>query len=126
MVPSVGLQTMGAGLQASGPAAWAGLLERRGREPTAAAVQFCAMAGNHREVLQMARTKDLRRWLLEAWEYAQMTPEERREREIQREEAKRQREEAKRRRALAKIGLTPEEFDEGVREFGRKFFPEQE
>jgi hypothetical protein len=27
---------------------------------------------------------------------------------------------------LAKIGLTPEEFDERVREFGRKFFREQE
>jgi hypothetical protein len=84
----------------------------------------------------MARTKDFRRWLLEAWEYAQMTPEERREREIQHiqtamklsetPEQIRQREEAKRRRALAKIGLTPEEFDKRVREFGRKFFREQE
>jgi hypothetical protein len=92
-------------------------------------------AGNYREV-EMARKKDFRRWLLEAWEYSQMTPEERREREIQRIQAalkfletpeqKRQREEAKRRRALAKIGLTPEEFDERVREFGRKFFREQE
>jgi len=84
----------------------------------------------------MARRKDLRRWLLEAWEYTQMTPEEIRRREIQRiraaqkspktPEQQRQRKEAKRRRALAKIGLTPEEFDEGVREFGRKFFREQE
>jgi hypothetical protein len=80
----------------------------------------------------MARKKDPRRWLLEAWEYAQMTPEEIRGREIQRIQAalkfletpeqKRQREEAKRRRALAKIGLTPEELEEGVQEFKRKFY----
>jgi hypothetical protein len=37
-----------------------------------------------------------------------------------REEATKQ--ERRRRRVLAKIGLTPEEFEEGVREFGRKFF----
>ena len=98
----------------------------------------------------MARKKDPRRWLLEAWEYAQMTPEEEIERiqaalksletrqqkavlkfletpeqKRQREEAKRRREEAKRRRALAKIGLTPEEFDARVREFERKFFRDQ-
>jgi predicted metalloprotease len=87
----------------------------------------------------MARKKDPRRWLLEAWEYAQMTPEEEIERiqaalkvletpeqKRQREEAKRRRALAKRRRALAKIGLTPEEFDARVREFERKFFREQE
>jgi tripartite-type tricarboxylate transporter receptor subunit TctC len=81
----------------------------------------------------MARKKDPRRWLLEAWEYAQMTPEEEIERiqaalkVLETPEQKRQREEAKRRRALAKkIGLTPEEFDARVREFERKFFRDQE
>jgi hypothetical protein len=80
----------------------------------------------------MARKKDPRRWLLEAWEYAQMTPEEEIERiqaalkSLDTPEQKRQREEAKRRRALAKIGLTPEEFDARVREFERKFFRDQE
>jgi hypothetical protein len=91
----------------------------------------------------MARKKDPRRWLLEAWEYAQMTPEEEIERIqaalksletrqqkavlkfLETPEQKRQREEAKRRRALAKIGLTPEEFDARVREFERKFFRDQ-
>jgi hypothetical protein len=90
-------------------------------------------AGDYREV-EMARKKDFRRWLLEAWEYSQMTPQERREREIERIQAarksletpeqQRQREEAKRQRALAKIGLTPEEFDERIREFQRKFHRE--
>ena len=72
----------------------------------------------------MARRKEPSRFVrqvLEHLESAQMSPEERRERQIQRTEQKRRREEAKRRRALAKIGLTPEEFDERVREFIRKF-----
>jgi hypothetical protein len=67
----------------------------------------------------MARKNDpVRRWLLEALE----TPEQKR----QREEAKRRREAAKWRRHLEKLGTTPEEFEEGVREFIRKFNPDQE
>lgn len=63
----------------------------------------------------MSGNIDLRRELLEAVNRA-----ERRKRE---EASKKER---RRRRVLAKIGYTPEEFDEGVREFGRKFNPEQE
>jgi hypothetical protein len=42
------------------------------------------------------------------------TPEQRRQREVLEEEERL-------RRVLAKIGLTPEEFNEGAREFQRKF-----
>jgi ribosomal protein L44E len=54
---------------------------------------------------------ELRRELLEA---------------VERVEQRKQKEAAKearrRRRVLAKIGLTPEEFEEGVRQFARKFY----
>lgn len=58
----------------------------------------------------MSRKKNFKRWLIEAAQ----TPEERRQQEEEREERRR-------RRALAKIGLTLEEFEENVREFKRKF-----
>jgi hypothetical protein len=46
------------------------------------------------------------------------TPEQRRQREVLEEEERL-------RRVLAKIGLTPEEFNEGAREFQCKFFGKQ-
>jgi hypothetical protein len=61
----------------------------------------------------VSRKKDPRRWLLEAME----TPEQREQR-IRREAARRER---RLRRELAKVGLTLEEFEEGCREFARKF-----
>jgi hypothetical protein len=56
--------------------------------------------------------------LIEALE----TPEQREQR-AQREEAKKAR---RKRRVLADIGHTPESFEEGVREFHRKFCGERE
>jgi hypothetical protein len=63
--------------------------------------------------VEVSRKKDLRRRLLEAVE----TPEQREQR-IQREAT---RQERRRRRVLAKIGYTPGQFEEGCREFARKF-----
>ena len=60
----------------------------------------------------------VRQRLIEALE----TPEQREQR-AQREEAKKAR---RRRRVLADIGHTPESFDEGVREFHRRFCGERE
>ena len=65
----------------------------------------------------MSRKRDPRRWLLEAME----TPEQREQR-IRREAASEAaRRERRLRRELAKVGLTLEEFEEGCREFARKF-----
>ena len=58
---------------------------------------------------------DLRREWLEAVERV--------ERRKRKEASKKER---RRRRALAKIGYTPEEFEEACREFERKFYGEQE
>jgi len=67
--------------------------------------------------VEVSSKKDFWRWVLEAVE----TPEQREQR-TQREAA----DEAARRerrllRELAKVGLTLEEFEEGCREFARKF-----
>jgi hypothetical protein len=62
---------------------------------------------------ELARKKVPHRWLIEQLE----TSEERKERKRQ-ESAKRAR---RRRRELAKVGLTPEEFEKGCKDFLQRF-----
>lgn len=59
----------------------------------------------------MPDKEELRRELLEAVQRAE-----------QRKQKEAAREEGRRRRVLAKIGFTPEGFEEGVQEFARKFY----